>query len=500
MFTKIPKLKDMNLKTSTSVLLIFLFFSCSQNTNKGPYMATGIKIGEVTQNSAIVWTRLTKNPDRVGNDAPLPAVLYKNPETGEIEKRRGGRRPDITPVVNFPEGYTIDNIQGATTGSEGEVRLKYKEKGNQEWKTIDWQQVNPERAFTCQFEITGLEAGIEYELLVEASSLNNNNVTASMEGKFKTTPAADIPSDVNFIVTTGTSYPDVDSDSGYKLYPSSLKLDPEFFVHTGDIVYYDGLGKTADLARWHWDRMYSYPNNIEYHRQVPSYFIKDDHDTWMNDCYPGMETRFMGEFTYEQGTQIFLDEVPMGEKTYRTVRWGKDLQIWFVEGRDCRSPNPAPDGPDKTIWGEEQLEWFKSTVLSSDATYKLLISPTPIVGPDRGRKNDNHANEGFQHEGDRLREFISQQKNMFTVCGDRHWQYVSQDAETGVIEFSCGPGSDAHAGGWDQDNKLPEHIYLNVVGGFLEGSVSQINGEPILSFRHYDPDGELLNEYVVIPE
>jgi alkaline phosphatase D len=338
-----------------------------------------------------------------------------------------------------------------------------------------------------------------YQILVEGSP-NGKKVSAALEGKFTTAPQADVPAEVNFIVTTGTSYGDVDSETGYKFYKSSLKLDPDFFVHTGDIIYYDGLGKTAGLARWHWDRMYSFPNNIEYHRQVPSYFIKDDHDTWMNDCYPGQITRFMGEFTYAQGTQIFLEEVPMGDKTYRTYRWGKDLQIWLMEGRDYRSPNPMPDGPDKTIWGKEQMDWLKSTVESSDATFKVLISPTPIVGPDRGNKKDNHANIGFKHEGDKVRKFLSEQKNMVTVCGDRHWQYVSRDAETGLMEFSCGPGGDDHAGGWSQDNKLPEHIYLNVVGGFLEGSISQTAGVPRLIFRHYNPDGKLLNEYIVESE
>ncbi len=255
------------------------------------------------------------------------------------------------------------------------------------------------------------------------------------------------------------------------------------------------MGKTADLARWHWDRMYSFPDNIEFHRQVASYFIKDDHDTWMNDCYPGMETKFMGEFTYEEGTEIFLYEVPMGEKTYRTIRWGKYLQIWLVEGRDYRSLNPIPDGPDKTIWGKEQMEWFKSTVAASDATFRILISPTPVVGPDRQSKNDNHANIGFKYEGNQLREFISEQKNMVVVCGDRHWQYISKDAETGVLEFNCGPASDEHAGGWKQENKLPEHIYLNVVGGFLECSITHKNGNPTMIFTHYNPDGKLLNKY-----
>jgi len=305
---------------------------------------------------------------------------------------------------------------------------------------------------------------------------------------------------VNFIVTTGTSYNDKESDEGYQFYGSALELDPEFFVHTGDILYYDNDAKTKALALWHWDRQYSLPNHVDFHRQMTSYFIKDDHDTWFNDCYPGQKTKFMGEFTYEQGTEIFLYEVPMGDKTYRTVRWGKDLQIWMVEGRDFRSPNPAPDGPDKTIWGKEQMNWFKASVEASDATFKALISPTPVVGPDRIKKKDNHANSGFAHEGALIREFMAAQKNMVSVCGDRHWQYVSRDRQTGLMEFSCGPGSHAHAGGWSNEDKFEEHVYLNVCGGFLEGAVDREGGEPRLVFRHYDPAGNLLNEHVVKAE
>ena len=458
-------------------------------------MATGIKIGEVSQTEAIVWVRLTENPERVGNDAPLPVVKYIDPASGDLIEPEG--RPDMTPVPSYPEGYSIRNIQGACPGAQGKVQLKYKRQDQPEWTSLEWQTVDSQKDFTTQFQITGLDPGETYELLVEAKPMEGKHVSASMEGTFKTAPGPDLESDVNFIVTTGTSYPDVDSEKGYKFYPSSLKLDPEFFVHTGDIVYYDHEGKTAELARWHWDRMYSYPNNIEYHRQVASYFIKDDHDTWMDDAYPGKITRFMGEFTWEQGLKIFPEEVPMGDLTYRTIRWGRDLQIWLVEGRNYRSQNIMEDGPEKTIWGKEQMDWFTSTVEASDATYRILISPTPVVGPDRVKKNDNHANAGFTYEGDIIRQFISEQENMYVICGDRHWQYISRDLETGVTEFSCGPGSDAHAGGWSNDNKLPEHLYLNVCGGFLEAEVSRKTGEPQLTIRHYNPDGNLLNEYII---
>ncbi|MBT4399276.1 MAG: hypothetical protein HOK84_00110 [Bacteroidetes bacterium] len=84
-----------------------------------------------------------------------------------------------------------------------------------------------------------------------------------------------------------------------------------------------------------------------------------------------------------------------------------------------------------------------------------------------------------QYEGDLVRKFMSEQK-MVRVSGDRHCQYVSKDA-----------------GEWSQQNFYPEHIYLNVVGGFLEGSVFQLDGKPRLIFRHDSPDGDLLNEYIV---
>ena len=68
-----------------------------------------------------------------------------------------------------------------------------------------------------------------------------------------------------------------------------------------------------------------------------------------------------------------------------------------------------PDGPDKSIWGAEQKAWFKLTVQESDATFRVLISPTP-VSADRDNKNDNHANAGFSNEGNELRRFMASMK------------------------------------------------------------------------------------------
>jgi len=481
----------------TTLLLIVFLTGCSQPEPAGPYQATGFKTGEVTDSQAIIWTRLTKNPDRVGSDAPkMPEILYINPETNKPESPEN-RKKNWKPVVRYPEGSSIDSIEGATPGSVGEVQILYRTTGAEDWLETDWRAVDPAKDYSRKFVLPNLESDTKYEVSVVARGIHSGLPGQTLDGAFKTAPSPDQSSRVVFTVSTGQAYNDLDiPDVGFKIYPAMSKLNPSFFVHTGDILYYDSLAKNKELARWHWSRTYSLPTNLDFHRVVSSYFIKDDHDTLANDCWPGIKLNFMGDLTFEQGKSIFLEQTPMGRKTWRTYRWGKDLQIWLVEGRDFRSPNTDPDGPEKTIWGTEQKEWFKQTVMDSDATYKVLISPTPLVGPDRTNKHDNHSNPDFKHEGDELRAFIASQGNMSIVCGDRHWQYISVDPETGAREYSCGPASNEHAGGWKQDDKRPEHVYLNVIGGFLAGIVDQQNGKPVLTFRHYSVDGEVLNEEV----
>lgn len=454
----------------------------------GPFMATGFKVGEVTSHSAIVWTRLTCNLNRNPEDRPMMKILY-------AKNKQNKPRKNQVVGVEYPPGTGADDLPDAAPGMPGQVRVQYRVAGVESWQDTPWKPVDPNQDFTCQFTVEHLNPNTSYQLRVESRDAAGSVPGQTLDGKFMTAPKPDDPARVVFTVSTGQAYKDRDLATGYKIYPLMQKLDPSFFVHTGDIVYYDQLAKTPALARYHWQRTYSLPTNVEFHRQVASYFIKDDHDTLMNDCWPGMQTKFMYQMTFEEGKRIFRYEVPMGRSTYRTRRWGRDLQIWMVEGRDFRSPNDAPDGPDKTIWGAQQNEWFRQTVAASDATFRVLISPTPVVGPDRANKHDNYANNNFTYEGDMLRKFIAEQKNMVVVCGDRHWQYMSVHPTTGVREYSCGPASDKHAGGWKNSDFRPEyHKYLQVIGGFLAGTVERENGVPTLTFRWYDTSGKVQYE------
>ena len=85
--------------------------------------------------------------------------------------------------------------------------------------------------------------------------------------------------------------------------------------------------------------------------------MKDDHDVGYDDSYPGKD---YGTVTFERGLEIF-DQEQFPLKRYKTIRWGKDLQIWIVEGEITES-KLFEDGPNKTIWGKAQKQWFYDTV------------------------------------------------------------------------------------------------------------------------------------------
>lgn len=138
-------------------------------------------------------------------------------------------------------------------------------------------------------------------------------------------------------------------------------------------------------------------------RHTPIYLLKDDHDLLADDVHS--TSKPFGKLTYSEGLEIWKENVPLLDKPYRTITWGKDIQFWLMEGREFRSDNNSADDGTKTIWGEEQKNWLIQSVQNSKATFKIIISPTPIIGPDRASKADNHANNAFQKEGDWVRTF-----------------------------------------------------------------------------------------------
>jgi alkaline phosphatase D len=452
--------------------------SAKRTADSSVYFTTGFKFMELTSDSVIVWTRVC------GQEFPNPI---------RHQRKEGVFRHPI----DFNETMPLSQMDGGVAGAKGFVQVKLT--GGGEQLISDWMEALEENDFTVKVQFEGLKTATRYEVELLAKSEENSPVCKD-RGSFVTAPDPNQEVPVLFTTSTCQYFWSFDEEiRGFQSYDSMASLHPDFFIQTGDYVYYDKpgpLAKTLDQARHKWHAMDAWPSLKDLFKTVPTFMMKDDHDLLKDDVNP--KSNAYGNLTFEDGVKIWYQNVPLSGKPYRTIRWGKDLQVWMVEGREFRSPNEEPDGPDKTIWGQEQMEWFQKSLEASKASFKILVTPTPIVGPDRDSKVDNHANKAYETEGEQLRSYLAGIPNLFVVNGDRHWQYVSKDLETGLMEFCSGPISDFHAQGWDAEDVRPEHQFLRLKGGFLSVKVEREGLKPTIYFTHRDVMGKEVHETVFV--
>ncbi|MCG6156389.1 alkaline phosphatase D family protein [Rubinisphaera margarita] len=424
-------------------------------------------------------------------------------------------------------GPELDS-EGDLPGADGVARFEWSTTpGFKNARKTDWLQARQEQDFIVRAEIQDLLPGTRYYYRLIYGSDRSNTKTGPRR-EFQTLPGGDAEGHLSFAMGSCQNYaffmhgkngksgaaPDEDRRLGYPAYQAMLDLKPDFFIGTGDIVYYDHFAKTAAQTlpelRKKWHEQFRFPRMVAFFARTPAYWSKDDHDFRFNDAD---RTGSRLPLT-DTGIEIFREQMPIHpaddskSPTYRTHRVHKHLQLWFVEGRDYRSPNKMEDGPEKTIWGAEQKKWLQKTLKESDATWKVIITPTPMVGPDSKNKKDNHANlAGFRHEAGEFFDWLKKNKlqdHVMTFCGDRHWQYHSIHP-SGMHEFSCGAINDENAisgsypgtaNSTDPDGLIrqPFH-YEKPSGGFLHVSIGNASDPAALTIAFHDDEGESLYEF-----
>ena len=483
-------------------------------------LAQGVMVGEVRTDSAILQSRLTS--------------------TSTLVDRRWSGIIGVEGVARFELSIQPDFRDSIQT---------------------EWLKSLPENDYIVKLRVADLRPDTRYHYRLSYGP-KQDQLRQSMPGSFRTLAGRNGTGPFSIAVVTGMNYTAFhhtgnshmlpyrgpDKELGYPALASILSLKPDFFVGTGDNVYYDfpgggfghlqrGRAETQHQMRMKHQEQYSQPRFLELFRGVATYWMKDDHDHRFNDSDPFNPTllyeRFEAETyaktnlhprlsgsgsapSHELGLRIFREQLPVVDPrdpeavTYRTLRVSRGLQIWIVEGRDYRSPNDMPDGPEKTIWGTKQRNWLKQTLLESEATFKLLISATPMVGSDSTAKRDNHVNpKGFRHEGDAFFEWLQESgfstERFFIVCGDRHWQYRAIHP-SGFQEFSCGALVDANSTrghfpgeprSSDPEGKVRQPFHAEKPsGGFLLVKVSDPrDGGVQMKFVFYDEMGRVVYEY-----
>lgn len=265
---------------------------------------------------------------------------------------------------------------------------------------------------------------------------------------------------------------------GMKIYSAIEKLSPQFFVHSGDMIYADNpiqpevrlndgsiwknittIAKSkpaSSLEDFRGNYLYNLmdENLLSFHRSVPIIASWDDHET-TNNWYPQQSLKSrkdrdhydsleFGRQLASRAAQAFFEYNPLvpqasGERRiYRKFSRGPLLDLFILDLRSYRGPNSVNQqeilDPQSTILGETQLTWLKQSLLDSSAVWKVICSDMPLgiaVGDSMEGKSyyeavgnaDPGAPRGRELEMADLLSFMKQAKivNTIWLTADVHY-------------------------------------------------------------------------------
>lgn len=475
--------------------LYFLFWviagvaACQPAT--APFPHPLLLVGEVTEQSALLQVRLQASDTLIDQDLPGQEgeVVFEWGTDSLLKKPQESLILLANSAQDFSVKWLLKNL---SPGQVHYYRVRFNIDGQQYFST------------THRFRTLGAKSEAPYRFALVTGSHYERFFMGGGLGHEPSGQGADADSSEALSL-------------GFPALEAIHQLKPDFFIGNGDNVYYDhpeeSAAKTIPDMRAKWHRQFSLPRYRQLFAQTATYWLKDDHDYRFDDADTIAPHKKIGpQPTHADGKFVYWEQVPTTANqqlpNYRTFRLNRDMQIWLLEGRDHRTPNDWPNDSLKTLWGKEQLAWLQQTLLESSATFKLIISPTPLIGPDDRSKRDNHTNpDGFLREGQAFFDWLTNHdflnKNCYILCGDRHWQYHSIHP-SGFEEFSSGalvdqnsrmgrmPGDPAST---DPEGKIVQpYTYPQPTGGFLFVRNATESGKSVLYLEFFDDEGTLLHQ------
>lgn len=289
--------------------------------------------------------------------------------------------------------------------------------------------------FTAKIRLNALNPGERYFYRVSFQDLDNlKSISAPVTGQFKT--AASEAKDIKFIWsgdTAGQGYGIDLARGGMKSFDTIAKLEPDFFVNSGDVIYADNpfaaevklddgtvwknivTEETSKVAETLGEFRANYRYNLldenvrRMNSLVPLMVQWDDHEV-LNNWYP---TEQLADDRYKvksvsllaaRARQAFMDYLPIrasadgSARIYRNIAYGPLLDVFFLDQRSYRAPNSPnrqdKSGPDTAFMGNPQINWLKKKLSESRATWKVICSDMPIglVVSDGAKDFENCAN------------------------------------------------------------------------------------------------------------
>lgn len=292
--------------------------------------------------------------------------------------------------------------------------------------------VGPTSDYTGTLTLSDLPAGQTIHYRIRFTRQGERGTSAWALGRFRT-PRSER---VHFAWsgdTCGQGFGINPSWGGLLCYAGLRAIEPDFFLHSGDMIYADSPilpefslpdgrvwknstnPRVARVAQELEDFRARYAYNLgDGHvralaAEVPIVAQWDDHETH-NNWWPGQQ---LDDPRYRErdasrlaafARRALFEWTPIGAgaepgrapMVQRLISYGPLLDVAVVDLRSFRTPNDDNRGPLRAMMGQAQAEWLIETLVRSRAKWKIVACDQPLglVIPDgaAGERNEGFAN------------------------------------------------------------------------------------------------------------
>jgi alkaline phosphatase D len=204
----------------------------------------------------------------------------------------------------------------------------------------------------------------------------------------------------------------------------------------------------TDLAKFRLDYRdhYGRPAHVALRANHGQYITWDDHEienNWDPETLAGQQVA--------DAFSAFFEHAPLRRdqtspnQIWRSARWGKTVEVFVLDCRSERLPSTR-SGANAQYISPAQLAWLKQGLMSSTATFKLILNSVPITNmPGVWDFQQTDRWEGYAAQRTDLLTFIDANvQGVVWLAGDFHLAFISKVSPSGPganqREVLCGPG------------------------------------------------------------
>jgi phosphodiesterase/alkaline phosphatase D-like protein len=333
-----------------------------------------------------------------------------------------------SPVLWIWSGAVTESaaVVTAKVPSNEQVRLAYDRTA-----TFDDAQfvVSDRRGPVHRFVLDGLAPATTYHYAIEIAG----RLDTARTGTFETFDEG--PQDFTVAFSSCAR-----AGSNGAVFDTIRELQPDLYLIAGDFSYGDVLANSLDAFSHMYDQGLTRPAQARLYASTPIAYTWDDHDYGGNDAASDSPSREAALISYRAHVPHYPLSLPGNDAPIAQAFTIGRVRFILTDTRSARDPSSLPDGPDKTLLGDEQLAWFLDEVTGALADYPLVVwvSSVPwLAEPDSG--SDDWG--GYTHEREIIASTIAATGNgdrLILLGGDAHMLAIDDGSNN---DFAPGGGA-----------------------------------------------------------